>query len=277
MVARRRDGGEAKVTQTLDQHLRREALLPSTRHKYASIIASAGKKDLLGWIRRRVHSRTPIGTILPMRAAVKHYLVAVLGYDPEEVQRLLPKARGRESEQREGLTLRQLALYHAAVEQVDREPVRTILTLLPSTGMRIAEITGLHRDDVRSLDGRMYFVFRGKRDKQRTIPLTRGGEQVLQAYLAEREPQSWLFPGYVGSPITPAAVRKYTRRIASGYPDLRGLSPHILRHTYASMLLKRGADLKTLQALLGHKSIVTTQRYLHPDFEMLQDAADLLE
>jgi site-specific recombinase XerD len=72
----------------------------------------------------------------------------------------------------------------------------------------------------------------------------------------------WLFSGYMGRPISPHGIRKYTRQIAERYPDLLGLSPHVLRHTFAVMSLKRGMGIETLQETLGHSSLETTRRYL---------------
>lgn len=256
------------------RHLKQRGLLPSTRDKYAEILAGAGTEDLLTWIRSRVHARTPVGTLLPMRAAVKHYLVGVLGYDEDEVRDLLPRARGREASLRLALTPRQLALYHAAVEGVDVEPAHTILSLLPLTGQRIGEITALQVSDIHRADGRYFFVFRGKGDRERIVPLNRAGEQILLRYLEKVRPKKWLFEGYSGGPIGPHAVRRYTRRIAADYPDLAGLSPHVLRHTAATLWLRRGVDIKAVQQLLGHKSIATTQRYLHLTPQDLLDAID---
>ena len=75
-------------------------------------------------------------------------------------------------------------------------------------------------------------------------------------------------------PIGPHGVRKYTRKIAADYPSLSGLSPHVLRHTFATMALRNGMDLARLQTILGHESIETTRRYLHPTVGDLQDAMD---
>ena len=261
------------------KHLKKEGLLSSTRDKYEDIIDSAFNEssDLVKWIEKKVHSRMPIGTILPIRAAIKHYLVSVVGYSEEELKELLPKAKGRKSKIREGLTPSQLAIYHAAVDQIDQEPAHTILALLPSTGLRIGEITALHLDNVKKKSNRLYLQFRGKRDKERIVPLTQAGSAILSLYLRTNKPQDWLFKGYSGGPITPHAIRKYTRQIAEDYPDLIGISPHQLRHCFATMALRKGVDLKSLQVLLGHESIVTTQRYLHPTTEDLIDAIDKLE
>jgi site-specific recombinase XerD len=212
-----------------------------------------------------------------MRAAVKHYLISVLGYDEDTLQELLPKARGQANRMRSALTPTQLALYHAAVEQIDTEPAHTILALLPSTGLRIGEITALRLSNIEKADNRYYLRFRGKGNKERIVPLNRAAERILEQFIQKEQPKDWLFLGYSGTPIGPHAIRKYTRAMADKYPDLGSLSPHCLRHTFATMALRNGVDLKNLQALLGHESIATTQRYLHPTLEDLRDSMDKLD
>lgn len=262
------------MTQALQKRFSRHGLLPSTKKKYTEILSTADTSNLIDWIHSRVHARTPLGTVLPMRAAVKHYLVAELGYGEEEVDNLLPKAKGRPCKLREALSPQQLALYHAAVEQIDIPQIRTILTLLPTTGLRIGEVTSLHVDNVRTHHSRLYLAFRGKRDKERIVPLNRLAEEVLSKHLRHVGSGGWLFVSFTNRPITPHAVRKHTRKMARDYPELGNLSPHILRHTFATLALRNGVDLKNLQALLGHESIQTTSRYLHPTISDLQESVD---
>ena len=260
----------------LQEHLSQQQLLPSTKAQYKSILARTEGKDPITWLKGRIHARTPIGTVLPYRAAVKHYLMSEQGYTEEELQALLPKAKGRPTAYRHALTPEALATYHVAVEGVP-DPSMTILTLLPKTGLRISEICGLQVGDVQNVSGVRAFVFRGKRDKQRVVPLTKSAESTLDAYIASHQPTKWLFTGQLGGPLTPHAVRKHTRAIAALNPDLAELSPHVLRHTYATLLVARGVDLKTIQSLLGHESIETTSRYLHPTVTDLYAAAARLE
>lgn len=262
------------IPETLFKHLKHKGLLPSTRYKYAEILESAPKDNLVGWVEKRVHARMPIGTVLPMRAAVKHYLISVMGYDEGEVQDLLPKAKGRANAMRMPLNPTQLALYHASVEMIDAEPAHTILSLLPLTGLRISEACNLHRDNVKNNGERTFLQFHGKRDKERVVPLNKVGRRILLDYFEAAQPEGYLFTGYGTGPIGPHAIRKYTRKIAAAHSDLAGLSPHILRHTAATLWLRNGVDVRTVQALLGHESITTTQRYLHPDLDMLQGAVD---
>jgi integrase len=260
---------------TLDRHLQEQGLLPSTRSKYASIVA-AGGDDPTEWLRQKLSKRLPIGTVLPLRAAVKHYLLSE-GYDAEEIKALLPKARGRSSGHREALSPEQLATYYLAVEDECEDPVRTILLLLPRTGLRISEACNLRRENLVRRGGVSGLLFRGKRDEERFVPLNKPAQKALSDFLSGDEPEEWLFEGYLGGPISPAAVRKVTRALRVEHPDLGELSPHVLRHTCFTMALRRGADLRTIQALAGHKNITTTARYLHPDAGMLRDAVENLE
>lgn len=266
------------MTAALQHRLKQRGLLPSTREKYEDILDSAKKDDLIGWLSRKVNARTPIGTVLPARAAVKHYLISVQGYDEEAVDALLPKARGRAAEQRQALSPTQLAIYLAAVDTIEAEPARTILLLLPKVGLRISEMVGLQMENIKQQDNTVYLSFRGKGDSHRIVPLPAPAVMTLQEYLDYRveKDSPWVFPTSRGKPITPHGVRKYTRRIAEDFPELKGLSPHVLRHTYATALLRKGVNLATLQALMGHKNIQTTQRYLHPDLDTLADAVDTL-
>jgi len=259
---------------SLEGHLKRQGLLPETREKYAQILRQAGE-DPVVWLHKKLHARTPIGTVLPLRAAVKHLLLSE-GYSPGEVTLMLPKAKGRPCGLRDSLTTEQLALYYAAVDK-QGDPVRTILKLLPRTGLRISEACGLQLSDLVSRSGIKGLLFRGERDEERFVPLNRAALKALKGYMALHDPERWLFTGYSGGPISPEAVRKVCRKMRVEYPALGALTPHVLRHTFATLALRGGADLRTVQALLGHKNIQTTARYLHPDAAQLRGAVENME
>jgi site-specific recombinase XerD len=259
---------------SLESHLKRQGLLPETREKYGRILQQAGD-DPVVWLRNKVHARTPIGTVLPLRAAVKHLLLSE-GYSASEVDLMLPKAKGRPCGLRDSLTVEQLALYYKVTDK-QGDPVKTILKLLPKTGLRISEICGLSRSNIVRQSGVAGLKFRGKRDEERFVPLNTAGQTALKRYLDLYEPDHWLFQGNKSGPISPEAVRKVCRKMRIEYPVLGDLSPHVLRHTFATMALRHGANLRTVQVLLGHKSIQTTARYLHPDASILQGAVKDLE
>jgi site-specific recombinase XerD len=261
----------------LSLHLKNQGLGVQTRSQYEAILRRCAGEDPLSWLRQAISGTTPIGTILPLRAAIKHYLVAERGIDPEEVQRLLPKAKGKPNKIRSILSEKGLDLYRHHAE-MQGEPVRTILLLLPETGMRISELCGLHVDDISHQQGVRGFLFRGKAQKQRFVPFNSRATKLIDEFLDKGKIDEWLFAGYKGTPIKPDSVRKFTRYGAKTYPiELGSLCPHQLRHTFATNALKKGMNLRTLQAILGHADIRTTAQYLHPDAVMLFDAMSALE
>jgi integrase/recombinase XerC len=151
---------------------------------------------------------------------------------------------------------------------------KALLELLYATGVRVSELTGLTLTDVGFAE-RLVRV-RGKGKKERLVPFGRKAEEGLRAYLSVRpliaegrKETDALFLNYRGERLTPRSVqrlvRKYLRRTAIG----RRISPHALRHSFASHLLGRGADLRSIQELLGHESLATTQKYTHLDVKQL--------
>lgn len=257
-----KDSGLTRTATALPQYLADCGLLPSTQAKYAEIISSADTSDLLTWIQEKVNSSLPIGTVLPIRAAVKHYLIAEEGYSDEELQELLPRAQGVETQFRESLTPEQLALYHRAVKEIEAEPARTILELLPRTGLKIGEACQLKQAAVVEGEKGAQLRFVNAAGRKREVPLVGSARSILTSYMKANPSDGWLFTGYLNQPIGPHAIRKYTRLIAVRHPDLAGLSPVLLRHTYARMALQHGMELTELQKILGHSSIRTTARYL---------------
>lgn len=253
----------------LDAHLRQRGLMPSTRRSYVNMLAQGGG-DPVGWLKKLVDERRPIGTLAPARAAVRHYLESE-GKSEEEIRALLPRARGRKSRVRDSLSETTLDAYYAAVEAQPEGPIRTILLLLPRSGLRISEACRLRHEDVVEREGRVLLRVLGKGDKPRIVPLGEAGTGLVRDYVASahgRRDPVWLFPGRGGA-LTASAVRRVTREIKKSSPDFGELSPHVLRHTYATSLLSEGVDVRSLQALLGHESAATTMRYLHPSTDDL--------
>jgi integrase/recombinase XerC len=153
---------------------------------------------------------------------------------------------------------------------------KAILELLYSSGLRVSELTAL---DVNDLDMKESLVrVRGKGKKERIIPVGSKAIEALKNYLPERilikKKSQASFLNNRGGRLTQRTVRrivvKYGRIIA-----LKGcLSPHTLRHTFATHLLHSGADLRSIQELLGHLSLSTTQKYTHVDIAHLMDVYD---
>jgi integrase/recombinase XerC len=147
---------------------------------------------------------------------------------------------------------------------------RAIIELLYATGMRVGELCSLRLSDVDLEAGVIRVV--GKGNRERVVLAGRPAMGALDEYLKSIRPgltgkKSYkgeaVFLGKLGSPIDPRQVRRIVDREARALIGGEGLSPHALRHTFATHLLAHGADLRSVQELLGHKNVATTQVYTH--------------
>ena len=154
---------------------------------------------------------------------------------------------------------------------------RTLLDVAYSCGLRLQELLGLQVPDIDS--ARMVLHIRhGKGQKQRFVPLSPRLLEVLRGYWRERRPATWLFPGVKqAQPLTGSAVLRICQRTAKRAGLSKRISPHTLRHCFATHLLEAGVDLLSVQALLGHSHFNTTAKYLHVSMRRLQQLPQLLE
>jgi integrase/recombinase XerC len=176
---------------------------------------------------------------------------------------------------------------------------RAILELFYASGLRLSELVGLDVDDL-NLSGRVVRVL-GKGGKQRLVPFNKSAEAAVRVWLQDWEPlraqaaietpvprasprapsrargqssrqqREPLFLNYQGTRLSTRSVDRLVKRYVSACSTRFGISPHALRHSFATHLLERGADLRAIQELLGHSRLSTTQRYTHVN------AAQLLE
>ena len=176
------------------------------------------------------------------------------------LQRPLPKV----------LDAEEVASMFAAVEQkaASGEPLAlrnlALLELLYGSGLRATELVSLPRRAVRP--GQPFLMLRGKGDKERLVPVSARAAEAVQKWLPHVDGGSlWLFPGGKShlSRVRLFQLVRSMAAIAGIAPDR--VSPHVLRHAFATHLLAGGADLRVLQSLLGHADIATTQIYTHVD------------
>ncbi len=152
---------------------------------------------------------------------------------------------------------------------------RAILELLYATGLRVGELVSLDWTDL-DLEGRFLRVV-GKGGKERMVPFGRLAAESLQAWLAAwdevratgAEGGEPVFLNYGGTRLSARSVRRILDRYTREAALAAGVHPHTLRHTFATHLLEGGADLRSIQELLGHSSLSTTQKYTHLDIERL--------
>jgi tyrosine recombinase XerC len=150
---------------------------------------------------------------------------------------------------------------------------RAILETFYSTGMRISELVGLSLEDLDFIGG--VVKLKGKGKKERIAPIGDRAISSLRAYLDSRKKQSSkVFLNKRGIGITDRGVRNIVGKYLRISGMRQGISPHTLRHSFATHLLNRGADLRTVQELLGHANLSTTQIYTHLTTEKLKSVYD---
>ena len=150
---------------------------------------------------------------------------------------------------------------------------KLVLELLCGTGIRLSELLHLQDQNIYLYGGTIKVL--GKRNKERTIPFPQHLVQIIERYRMHRDkaatnPQGLLLVTAKGAPGYPMLVYKIVKKYLSAYTNADRHSPHVLRHTFATHLLDKGADLKAIQELLGHESLAATQLYTHNSLEKLQ-------
>lgn len=173
----------------------------------------------------------------------------------EEVAKLIESAFGRSEKDERGL----------------RD--RAVLETFYSTGMRISEVAGLSTQDIDFISGTLKVFGKGK--KERIVPIGEAAIASIRRYLEKRKKQNEaLFLNKNGKRISTRGMRDIFEKYVHLAGIRHGVSPHTLRHSFATHLLNRGADLRTVQELLGHANLSTTQIYTHLTTERLKSIYD---
>jgi integrase/recombinase XerD len=145
---------------------------------------------------------------------------------------------------------------------------KALIELLYATGLRVSELISLRAGDLHMEEG--YLTCIGKGDKQRLVPMGQQAADWVRRYMRDGRPallkkksSPWLFVNARGGPLSRVGFWKVLKGYGVAAGVSRDLSPHVLRHSFATHLLERGADLRMIQVMLGHADLSTTQIYTH--------------
>lgn len=241
-------------------------------------IYTADTEDIRGWIEAmmdRGNSPTSICRRLSAVRSMYRYALArgLVSHDPAHIVRGPKKSRYLPQFVREDDMDRLLDSAEWGSDYISTR-ARTILILLYETGMRASELTSLDDSSVDFAQGEIRVT--GKGNKQRAIPFGDELRTQLHEYIRQRDAM-WqqridtaLILNDRGSRMTYVQLRKEVMTRLSAIGNLAKRSPHVLRHSFATAMLNNGADLESVQKLLGHSELSTTEIYTHTTFEQLK-------
>lgn len=177
----------------------------------------------------------------------------------------------------EVLTIAEIDAMEAAIDLSSAEASRNlaIIETLYSCGMRVSELVNLEIDKVMLTE--LYVIVIGKGNKERLVPLSLSAADAIRAYLPDRDRlpvkpghNHYLFLNRRGARLTRVMVFYIIKSLAAKADIRKTISPHTLRHSFATHLLEGGANLRAIQQMLGHESIATTEIYIHLDSSHLR-------
>jgi integrase/recombinase XerD len=245
-------------------------------------LATAGHGDLAAFLSELASTRPPkspatLGRkVACLRSFYRHLRrEGMIEHDPTA------ELRGPRKTQRLPRVLSREEVARLLREPKGSEPLalrdRALLEVMYACGLRVSEAIGLELTDI-DLDERMLRA-RGKGSKERLVPVGRQAVSALRSYCRHGRPvllgakvESTLFLNRRGSPLTRQGLYKIIQAHARGAGLSERMSPHTLRHSFATHLLAGGCDLRSLQEMLGHADLATTQVYTHLSAERLKDA-----
>ena len=236
--------------------------------KYGGDVTKAGSYDVVAWLEssdaaKRTQARGLSGlrsffTWLVMEGERKDNPCD--GVDSPKMGRYLPAV----------LSVEDVSLIMDSVDLSSRtgKRDRAILEVLYGCGLRVSECAGLRISDVFIDEG--YVRVTGKGDKERIVPMGEPATDALKSYLADRpvpEPEydDFMFLNKFGKPLSRISIFNMVKRQAVIAGIRKEISPHTFRHSFATHLIENGADLRVVQEMLGHESILTTEIYTHID------------
>lgn len=202
--------------------------------------------------------------------AIKFYLEQVLGQDRQVFDLERPK---RKKVLPQVLSEEEVLGILCATNNTKH---KAILTTIYAAGLRVSEVLGLHISDIDSQ--RMNIRIRdGKGGKDRLTVLSTNLLDLLRIYFSQYRPKKYLFEGPEGKPYSAGSVRKILGRSVKAAGVVKPVTPHTLRHSFATHLLEHGTNLRYVQTLLGHTSVKTTEIYTHVSSKKLEEVKSPLD
>lgn len=158
---------------------------------------------------------------------------------------------------------------------------RAIIEFLYGSGLRVSELTNFQEDNICFINNTFCLIIEGKGDKQRIVPMSPEAHKWYEYWVSERngwpitsQGKGYAFVNRYGRPLTRVMIFYIVRQLAEKAGIKKTISPHTLRHSFATHLLFNGADLHVIQQLLGHGSISTTEIYTHVNISGIRDAVE---
>ena len=233
-------------------------------------------RAFLGWLHRRKNLKSSISRKL---ASIRTFFEFLLreGVVNRNSAKLVPTPKGEKKLPAfltvdEVFTLLDTEYANSAIGYRDK----TILELLYSSGLRVSELVGISLSDI-NLTNSLVKVL-GKGGKERIIPFGSKALNAINLYIPKRselKPRGdFLFVNSRGGRLTSRSIARIVKRYAKMSKIPKSVSPHVLRHSFATHLLGSGADLRAIQEMLGHSSLSTTQRYTHTSIEKIMEIYD---
>ena len=236
--------------------------------------------DLQDFIRQTFDSETKASTQSRILSGIHSFYRFLLyhNYIEQDPSELLETPK-KEAHLPEVLTIEEIDAMERAIDlsKPEGHRNRAIIEMLYGSGLRVSELVNLKLSDMYRKEG--YMVITGKGSKQRLVPISPVADEWFGYWLEDRsrldikqEAVDYAFLNHYGRQLTRAMIFTIIRRLAEDAGIHKTISPHTLRHSFATHLLQNGADLRVIQQLLGHESISTTEIYTHIDIQDLRKA-----
>lgn len=235
-------------------------------------------RGYLGWLHRKNQKSSIARKLSTLRSFFK-FLVRKGVVDANPVEGILTPKQDRHLPEYLSVDAVFRLLDSIEADTVLQARNRAIFETLYSCGIRVSELSGLSLDDLEP-EGATVRVF-GKGAKERVVPIGRKALEAIQAYRAALQeaavpqpPDGALFLNRDGGRLSARSVARILKRLVTACGIMTPVSPHTLRHTFATHMLDSGADLRSVQELLGHRNLSTTQKYTHVSIDRLMETYD---